>query len=460
MKFRLVPALLASALLLGGTAASAQRIVVNPEQPVLAGDPLTLQLTELKPGQTVRLQAQRVVQTFTGQVALFQSQAVFQADGQGRVDLSAAAPQVGSSYQGADVRGLLWSMTPVVGDVKDKPFGRVEFRLQAVEAGPDALPLAQATLSLRNALPEVVTRKVDAFPGAVFASLPGAAKRPTLILLGGSEGGTMITRDAAPWASRGYAVLALPYYSPPQWGPTGPTAPELPSLPAEFIHIPVDRLEQARDWLAQQPEADASRIGVMGTSKGAEFVLLAGVKMPWIRAVAAIVPTDVVWEGWGQGAGPAGVNASFAWKGEPYAFVPYQDFSQELAGYATGQPVKIRRPHDKGRAAASPEVIAKARIPVERIAAPVLVAGGGDDQLWDSGGMAANIAATRQKAGLTTVALVFPEAGHFLGGTGTGPSTHYNDGPMKNGGTPAATARAQAATHAALLQFWAKHLGP
>ncbi len=444
-------------------AALAQRIVLPESQPVMAGDPMSVHLVDLKPGQAVRLQAQRAVQTFTGQVALFQSQAVFKANAQGQVDLSSTAPEPGSSYEGADVRGLLWSMKAGPGEFKGKPFGRIEFRLLASDAAPDATPLAEAALTLRNALPEVITRKVDAFPGAVFASMPGATRRPTLILLGGSEGGSMITRDAAPWASRGYAVLALPYYSPPQWGPTGPKPPELPSLPSAFINIPVDRLEQARDWLAHQPEADATRIGVMGTSKGAEFALLAGVKMPWIRAVAAIVPTDVVWEGWGQTPGPNGVQGgaspSFSWKGEPYAFVPYQDFAQEFAGLATGQPVKIRRPHDKGRASVAPERLAQARIPVEQIAAPVLVAGADDDQLWDSGGMAANIAAARQRAGLRTVSLVFPDAGHFLGGTGTGPSTHYNDGPMKNGGTPAATARAQAATHAALVRFFADSLG-
>jgi dienelactone hydrolase len=445
---------LAVALLAFSGAALAQRIATNAHQPVLAGDAIDLSLLDLKPGQTVSLSATRVVRMFTGQVSLFAAEAKFTADAMGRVDLATQAPLPNSSYEGADVRGLLWSMKPVAGETQGKTFNEIAFTLR----GDDGKALAEAKLQLRMALPEVVTRKVDAFPGAVFASLPGSAKRPTLILLGGSEGGSMIARDAAPWASRGYAVLALPYYSPPQWGPTGPMPAELPSLPAEFIQIPVERLEQARDWLAQQPEADASRIGVMGTSKGAEFVLLAGVKMPWIRAVAAIVPTDVVWEGWGQAPRPEGPTASFAWKGEPYAFVPYKDFAQEFAGMGTGQPVKIRRPHDKGRAAASPEVIAAARIPVERIKAPVLVAGGSDDQLWDSGGMAANIAAAREKAGLPTVALVFPDAGHFLGGTGTGPTTHYNDGPMKNGGTPAATARAQASTYAALLKFFADHL--
>jgi dienelactone hydrolase len=44
-------------------------------------------------------------------------------------------------------------------------------------------------------------------------------------------------------------------------------------LPAEFADIPVDRLEQARAWLQQQPRVDADRIGVIGVSKGAEFAL-------------------------------------------------------------------------------------------------------------------------------------------------------------------------------------------
>ncbi len=444
----------AAALLAFAGSACAQRIATNADQPVLAGDAIDIQLLDLRPGQAVSLSATRVVRTFTGQVSMFASEAKFTADAQGKVNLTMQAPLAGSSYEGVDVRGLLWSMKPVAGDTQGKPFNQIQFTLR----GDDGKALTEGTLRLRAALPEVQTRKLEAFPGAVFASLPGAGKRPTLILLGGSEGGSLITNDAAPWASRGYAVLALPYYSPPQWGPTGPLPAELPSLPATFFNIPVERLEAAREWLAQQPEADSSRIGVIGTSKGAEFALLAGTKMPWLKAIAAIVPSDVVWEGWGQTPGAPATGSSFAWKGEPFAFVPYKEFPEEWANMMKGQPVVVRRPLDKGRAAATPAQIAKARIPVEAIAAPVLVAGSDDDQVWASGPMAFAVAATRAKAGLPTVSLVFPEAGHFLGGTGTGPTTHYNDGPMKNGGTPMATARAQAATHAALLRFFAEQL--
>ena len=171
-----------------------------------------------------------------------------------------------------------------------------------------------------------------------------------------------------------------------------------------------------------------------------------------------MVPSDVVWEGWGPGT-VSGQRSSFSWKGAPLPFVPYKDFDKELAGFATGAEVKIRRPQDAGRAA-HPERVAPARIPVQAIAAPVLVAGGHDDQVWDSGGMAENIAAARARAGLPTVSLVYRDAGHFLGGTGYGPTTQYNAGPSKSGGTPAANARAQADIFPRVFDFLARALGP
>jgi dienelactone hydrolase len=210
--------------------------------------------------------------------------------------------------------------------------------------------------------------------------------------------------------------------------------------------------------LAQQPEVDATRIGVMGTSKGAEFALLAASKMPWIKSIVAVVPSDVVWEGWGPGVEP-GQRASFSWRGQTLDFVSYQGFPQEMAGFATGQDVKIRRPHDQGRAA-HPERAIAARIRVEDIAAPVMLVGGGDDQLWDSGGMAQNMAQVRHAAGLETLVRVYRDAGHYLGGTGTDPTTQYNVSPLKAGGTPAANARAQADAHAATLEFLRRTLGP
>ena len=446
-----VVALLGSLLIPAG--AQAQSLQVLPSADVLAGTALQIAVLGASPGAEITVQSTRRVAEFNGAERTYTASARFKADAQGRVDLAQQAPLSGS-YSGADVRGLFWSMTPAADPTLAAPPLR-QVLLQARRA--DGSLLAEQTVHLRAQDSAVLQRKAEPFAGAVFATLPGAAKHPALILLGGSEGGSLITRDAPVWASRGYAVLALPYYSPGAWGPNGPLPPELPSLPAAFADIPIERLQAARDWLVQQPEVDGTRIGVMGTSKGAEYALLAGTRMPWIKTIVAIVPTDVVWEGWGPGVAP-GTRSSFAWQGQPLPFVPYKDFEKEFAGFTTGADVKIRRPQDQGRAA-HPGRVPAARIPVEDIAAPLLVAGAHDDQIWDSGSMAQAIADSRGKAGRTTVALVYRDAGHFLGGTGWAPTTQYNAGPMKSGGTPEATARAQAEVFVQTVDFLRQHLG-
>ena len=465
----LAPALALAAACWAAAPAWAQRFVVTPGPEFLTGEPVRIAVEVLAPGAELRLRAQRNVTEWNGGRRLYAAEARFRADAAGRVDLATAVPLPGSSYEGADLRGLFWSMVPGSGSGSNSSaasasasapapaLGEGEVQLEAQLEGSTAAPVQQR-LRLRSALPDVQARDATPFPGARFFHRPGAARRPALILLGGSEGGSLVTRAGPDWASRGYAVLALPYYSPPGWGANGPMPAELPALPAAFADIPVDRLEQVRAWLVAQPEVDATRIGVMGTSKGAEFALLAGTKMPWISAIVAVVPTDVVWEGWGQGVA-SGQRSSFSWKGEPLPFVPYKDFEKELVGFQTGAEVRIRRPQDAGRAA-NPERVPAARIAVEKIAAPVLVIGGHDDQVWDSGGMAEAIVKARAAAGRPTEAVIEREAGHFLGGTGWGPTTQYNAGPSKSGGTPAANARTQARAWAATQDFLARTLRP
>ena len=448
MKHRLqTPFFAACALVLAATAAAAApAIQAIPGPEVLAGEALTLTVDGLPPGTTVRLRSSRIQQDFSG-LRPYQAEAMFKADAQGRIDLARQAPLSGD-YTGADERGMFWAMTPVKSpSVSSVPTDEV--LIQAFDAEQHLL--AERHLRLRAVAADVVTRPVGEFAGAVYAVQPGK-KRAAVIVLGGSEGGSSTARRSAPeLASQGFAVLGLPYYSPGGWSATGPTAAELPSLPASFADIELSQLEMARDWLAAQPEVDASRIAVYGISKGAEFALAAASRMPWIKSVVAIVPSDVIWEGWGPDAPKPDARSSFAWQGKPLAYVPYQDFAAEFAGMARGLDVLIRRPMDKGRAA-HPERVAAARIEVENIKAPVLLIGGMDDQVWDSGGMARAIEARRQQAGLTTVALVYEGAGHPLSGNGYAPTTQFNAGPMKFGGTPAATARAQA-------DAWPKTMG-
>ena len=254
-------------------------------------------------------------------------------------------------------------------------------------------------------------------PGAFFATPDsGDSPYPVIILLGGSEGNDGSARRLAPlFLAQGYAVFGYPYYSPKYYGAQQAQFPELPSA---FASIPVDRMETVRDWLMAREDVESDAIGIYGVSKGAEFALLAGSLIEGFAAIAAIVPSDVVWEGWGFGT-TEGETSSFSWRGEALPFVPYVGMTTEIAKYADpDQTPRLRTPQDAGRHA-FPERVAAARIRVEDIDEPVLVAGGDQDNTWASGEMAQYLAERRHAEGLPTVSLIYPDAGHALSGDGT-----------------------------------------
>ncbi len=431
-------------------AATAQTIDITPTGPVVEGDPVAIRLAGLAPNSSVTVSAERLLRE-NGKEALYRAQATFAADAAGKLDLSTAKPASGT-YRGADIHGLFWSMAPSANAV---PPGMARGQL-VFEAQVEGKAVAKAVLQLVNTLPTVVTESVPGFPGAVYSAIPGPGKRPVLIILGGSEGGSSAAREMAPnFAARGFAVFGLPYYSPAAWN--NPVR-ELPSLPQSFVDIPVDRLALARAWLMTRKDVDANRIGILGFSKGAEFVLIAASKMKWISSVVAIVPSDVVWQGWGPDVVPAdSARSSFSYEGKALPFVPNKDFLQEMAGFQTGADVRYRRPYDKGRAA-FPAAAVSARIRVEDFKGPMLVAGGIEDQMWASGMMAQNIAERRAGAKLETVALIYTDAGHGLTGNGWVPTTQYNAGPFKTGGTAEANARAQAEIWQTTLAFLSRTL--
>ena len=283
----------------------------------------------------------------------------------------------------------------------------------------------------------------DAMPGSFFAKPDDGGTYPAVILLGGSEGGDASPRRMARrFLAEGYAVFGLVYYSPSWFGREA----QFPQLPAAFDGIPVDMAGTARDWLCHRRDVRCDRIGIYGVSKGAEFALLAGSLVDGFSAIAAIVPSDVVWEGWGPGT-EWGENSSFAWQGEPLPFVPYIGMQEEFAKYRTGERPRLRLPHDRGRHA-NPERALAARILVEEIDEPVLVAGGDADNVWNSGEMSQSISERRAAVGLETVALIFTDAGHGLSGDGTNAEGWYEEPELE----------AQKVVWPATLEFFARHL--
>ncbi len=284
-------------------------------------------------------------------------------------------------------------------------------------------------------LPEpapVQIEDVTQFPGAFLVRPASATGRlPLIIVLGGSEGDDHTARGIGPQlAAEGYAVLGFPYYSPDRG-----RGPAIAGLPSVFAEIPVDRLEEVHRWASTDPRIDVNRIGIWGQSKGGEFAIIAAATYPWLDAVAAIVPSDVVWEGFGSGTIERTGTPSFSLGGKPLPFVRY------------GVPGRARDSKDTGRAQ-YPQDVAAALIPIGRFRGLLLVAGGEQDRTWNSAGMSQSITQRRKDSGLPTVSLVFPDAGHALVGGSLEPVD------VSRGGTVEGNGAAQKAVWAATRELF------
>lgn len=214
--------------------------------------------------------------------------------------------------------------------------------------------------------------------------LPAAPSGTGALVLGGSSGRV---DDARARVLAGEGVLAESV----RWfgGPDQHDGPwEIP------IETFLDRVADLR--------RDCDRVLVLGTSFGAEAALLTGSSCDDVDAVVAFAPTDVVWAGV---TGEGRVTSHWTRDGEPLPFVPFDDTWQ-----ADTDPPSYDGLYRRSRERFGDRVPG-ATIPVERIAALVLVAGG-DDLVWPAADHARRITERRAAHGLATTLVVDPEAGH------------------------------------------------
>jgi dienelactone hydrolase len=244
-----------------------------------------------------------------------------------------------------------------------------------------------------------------------------------LLVLGGSSGRVEEHR-ARLLAGHGIAALAVPWFG----------APGLPRTPRR---VPLESFLPHLDRLADL----APRIGVLGTSFGAEAALLLGVRDPRIALVAALAPTSVVWQTPDLDDRDRPIDdAKWTWRGERVLGVPYVD--------RAGRDFPDARSVHESSLAACPDPAAYA-IPVEEITGEVLVSAGGDDRVWPAQRFSEEIVARRRAAGRDTTYVFHRDAGHRVVLPGEDPAPDRPGFPR--GGTPEADAEHGRAVLAALL---------
>lgn len=275
-----------------------------------------------------------------------------------------------------------------------------------------AEPLAAAPIHVRT----------DGLVADLFLP-PGEGRVPAVMVIGGSEGGlgAGAAREADLIARRGYAVLQVAYF-----GEAG--------QPDRLRLIPLETFTRALDWLEHQPRVDAARVGVTGTSKGAEAALLLASRRPDIKVVVVGAPSSVAW----AGIDTRGLEAASSWteNGRPLPFMPY--------GW-TGHWKGVHALYEDGLAQGA-AAHADAEIPVERIAGPVFMVCGEADTLWPSCPMARKIVERLGARGFTHAVTLtaYPAAGHPAFGSPAPPTSPNFAALGSLGGSAEANAAARA----------------
>jgi dienelactone hydrolase len=338
-------------------------ISIKPAQ-ALFGTPFSMTVVGLRSSERVRIKASLI----DGDGTIWEAQASFEADRNGAIDLSSQAPLSGD-YSESDVMGLLWAMRPINSRRKTQSYMgssqgmRVQYSLTN-SVGRTASAVLQRYYQMPDTGLVCVPLDAKGCKGFLYYPETGGPF-PGLILLGGSGRGMSIVM-AKTLASNGFATLALAYF-------------RYPDLPGWLVEIPLEYFTGAIEWMKTRPAVQKTKLGLVGHSKGGECALLLASLYDEFLAVVGLVPSAYVWKGVTPQA-----KSSWTLSGKALPFISTIETEEEVKQYLRGEATSIRKWYADGLAAAPPDLIEKAAIPVEKIRAPLFLVSDSDDRTWPS----------------------------------------------------------------------------
>ena len=375
--------------------------------------PFNVTLKGVSPGARVAIRATRRTKDGTP----WTTAGVFQANAAGFVD-AARFPSLGGSYRGVSPHGLLCSALPVEPEKLDAYIAGLANNPRQPTSFPDEIvgrtpievtasvdgKVVASTMAWRSNAEGTAGEDVavaDGWKGVFFPPAAGVRPGAPVLLLTGSGGG-VFRYTAARLASRGHPALAMAMY-------------RYPGLPDSLVNFPIERVRDAASYLAKR--AGTERAVVLGVSRGSEAAALAGVHFPQaFSGVILLVPSHVADNG---AIGPAAKVTDSAWTlhGKP---VPRTELGYTPEDPRIAEQAKTL-PGYNGSAMVldlwnSPAFEAKYGIPYERMKAPILVLGAGQDGVWPSGISAERIKRrmARHGKGHQVEVHVYPTAGHSM----------------------------------------------
>ena len=377
----------------------------------------------------------------------WRSEVFFNADADGGIDVSMAAP-IGGTYSGVSPMGLVWSMRQTGEAVPPgTPFDQLAVQTVQLRAAA-ASGTADGSFEQHFVAPGVGVRPIR--ENGMVATLFTPADEgphPLVVMLSGSGGGLMEARSAL-FAAHGFAALALGYFG-------------APGLPPTISQTRLEYFEAALRWARRTLLPADGFVAVGGVSRGGELALLLGATMPdAIDAVVAYVPSSVT--NGVLNAGRPGEDrhaSSWSWRGRNLPVLA-RDNPRANWGLFDNAPAPKRQTPAFLAALQDAQAVARSSIAVERINGPVLLIGGRDDALWPSARFSelAEARLLEAKHPYPVVNLCYDDAGHTITFPYVPTTVLARAHPVSRielayGGTAEGNARAGAQSWPAVLTF-------
>lgn len=231
------------------------------------------------------------------------------------------------------------------------------------------------------------------FDANYFAS--GSEGKYGVIVLTGSGGGKA-DYTAGRIAAMGYDVLSLAYFD----------RDGSEFVPETLELIPLEYFEAPKRWLMERPNTRDDGVILYGLSKGAELALVLASFDEQYKAVVALAPSHVVWQG-----NPRDLSdimsspSSWSRQGQGLSFVPYiSPEERDRLGFTNRHAASLT----------NEAAVEAALIDVQDITGPILLLSGGADDIWPAARMADQICETVSSSGIPSCSHITYEDGDHL----------------------------------------------
>jgi hypothetical protein len=215
-----------------------------------------------------------------------------------------------------------------------------------------------------------------------------------VIVLTGSDGGKA-DYTAERIASMGYNVLSLAYFDR-----AGSSI-----VPETLQLIAMEYFDAPKKWLIERSSTRNDGVILYGLSKGAELALVLASFDNDYKAVIALAPSQVIWQGQGS---QRGLSSPSSWSrnGLGLPFVPYVSREErDRFGFTNMHAASLT----------NEIAVENALIGVEHIVGPILLLSGGMDDAWPSSSMGDKICTTvNSESGPKCEHITYEDGDHLL----------------------------------------------